>query len=191
MKTKELLGFIEDKEVVENDNWYFHATKADIDIIQSVLEEGIKSAYLRNRRGNHFNGQYYISLYKNIDEAEGLKQCFIKCPKFIVQGISPFYADRNKFRFRKMFINTRVPLRTSEWDGEFHQYLQIESSKIVALEYSLSHMLSDSDEFVIKEKLNFLRDMALFLQQSDRDLPIYDMSSNREINKEKVLTLNL
>jgi len=90
-----------------------------------------------------------------------------------------------------MFINTRIPIRTSEWDGEFHQYLQIEPLKIVALEYSLLHILSNSDEFMMKEKLKFLRDIISCLKEINRDLPFYDISSNCEINKEKILTLNL
>ena len=191
MEVKEFLNFIEDKVIEENDNWYFHATRCDIDIIRKILEEGIKSAYLRNKKGNHFNGQYYISLYKNTAEAASLKLWLSEYPKFIIQEISPFYADRNKFKFRQMFINTRIPIRTSEWDGEFQQYLQIEPSKIVALEYSLSYVLSNCDEFIMKEKLEFLRDMILFLEQTNRDLPIYDLFSNCEINKEKVLSLNL
>lgn len=191
MKVKEIISFIEDKNIIANDNWYFHATRTDIDIIKKVLEEGIKSAYLRNEKGNHFNGQYYISLYKNIEEAESLKLWLSRCPKFIIQDISPFYADRNKFKIRRMFINTRIPLRTSEWDGEFHQYLQIQPFKIVALEYSLTYILSNTEEFNIKEKLRFLRDMVLCLQHLNKDLPIYDISSEREFNKKKILSLDL
>lgn len=191
MELKEILYFIEDKNITQNDNWYFHATKSDIYTIQKILEEGIKSAYLRNERGNHFNGKYYISLYKNTEDAEELKLWLRKRPKFIIQDISPFYADRNKFNFRQMFINTRVPLRTSEWDGEFQEYLQIEPFKIVALEYSLAHILSNADEANIKDKLKFLKKMILCLEKAKRDLPIYDIHSNCEINKKKVLSLNL
>jgi len=191
MKTNEILNFIEDKDILENDEWYFHATRSDIYTIQKILEEGIKSAYLRNKKGNHFNGKYYISLYKNTEDAESLKIWLRNRPKFIIQDISPFHADRNKFKFRKMFINTRIPLRTSEWDGEFHHYLEIDPSKIVALEYSLSHILFNSHESNIKDKLEFLKNMILCLEKTKRDLPIYDLSSNREINKEKILSLNL
>lgn len=157
MEAKEILSFIEDKDITANDNWYFHATRNDIEIIKKILEEGIKSAYLRNRKGNHFNGQYYISLYKNTEDAESLNLWLSESPKFIIHDISPFYADRKKFKFRRIFINTRIPLRTSEWDGEFQQYLKIEPFKIVALEYSLSHMLSNSNDFNMKEKLIFFK----------------------------------
>lgn len=191
MDAKEILNFIEDKNITPNDNWYLHATRADIEIIKKILEEGIKSAYLRNQNGNHFNGNYYISLYKNNEEAKHLNLWLCRFPKFIINDISPFYADRKKFKFRRIFINTRVPLRTSEWDGEFHQYLEIEPSKIMALEYSLSNMLSNSTNSDIKEKLLFLKNMVLCMEQKNINLPIYDLSSNREFNKQKILSLNL
>ena len=84
MESKEILSFIEDKDVKINDNWYFHATRTDIDVIKKILEEGIKSAYLINKKGNHFNGQYYISLYKNTEEVEDLNLWLSECPKFII-----------------------------------------------------------------------------------------------------------
>lgn len=191
MDAEEILSFIEDKDITANDSWYFHATRSDIDIIKKILKEGIKSAYLRNKKGNHFNGQYYISLYKNTKEYEDLNLWLIDAPKFIIHDISPLYADRKKYNFRRMFINTRIPLRTSEWDGEYQQYLEMEASKIIALEYSLSHILSKSNGSNIKENLIFLRNMVLCIEQIGKDLPIYDLSSNREFNKQKILSLNL
>jgi len=191
MDVKKILDFIEDKEILVDDDWYFHATRNDIDTIKNILEEGIKSAYLRNQRGNHFNGQYYISLYKNTNEATNLKLWLSKSPKFVIHNISPFYADRKKWNFRYIFINTRIPLRTSEWDGEFQHYLKIDPSKIIGLEYSLAHILNTGNDIEIKEKLLFLRNIALCMEQTNRVLPIYDLSQNRELNKEKILSLNI
>ena len=191
MEAKEILKFIEDKEITLNDNWYFHATRADIEIIKKILEEGIKSAYLRNKKGNHFNGKYFISLYKNTEEAKDLKLWLRKHPKFIISNIYPFYADNSKFKFRKIFINTRIPIRTSEWYGEYQQYLKIDPDKIVALEYNLTQMLSNMDIQNMKQELIFLRDMVLCLEQTNKNLPIYDLSSNRELNKQKILSLDL
>lgn len=190
MDAKEILDFIEDKDIIPDTNWYLHATKNDIETIKKILQEGIKSAYLRGEKGNHYNGKYYISLYKTTD-AESLNLWLRYCPKFIIEGISPIYADRTKIKSRRMFINTRIPLRTSEWDGEFQQYLEIEPSKILALEYSLSNMLSTLDEYNMKEKLIFLKNLVVCLEQIKSVLPIYDLSSNHEFNKQKVLSLKL
>jgi len=191
MDAKEILDHIEDKDFIPDTNWYLHATKNDVETIKKILQEGIKAAYLRNEKGNHYNGRYFISLYKHTRDAERLNLWLRDCPKFIIDGISPIYADRSKIKSRHMFINTRIPLRTSEWDGEFQQYLEIKPSKILALEYSLSNMLSTLDEYDMKEKLIFLKNLFLCLEQINSVLPIYDLSSNREFNKQKVLSIKL
>ena len=191
MEEKEIINFIEDKVFKEDEKWFFHATRNDVNTISNILNEGIKASYLQNSKGNHFNGKYYISLYKNNEAAKGLCLFLANQPKIIVNGISPLYADRKKYNLRRMFINTKIPLRTSEWDGEFQQYKKIEPSKIVALEYSLVSILSKLDDSNLKEKLIFLRDIILCMQQSNKNLPIYDLSSSKELNKEKILSLNL
>lgn len=191
MEKIDILNFIEDKNITINKNWYLHATQNDIEIIKKILDEGIKAAYLTNKKGGTFNGKYYISLYKNTNESYGLTSYLRNNPKFIIDDISPFYADRKKHNFRHIFTNTRIPLRTSEWDGEFQQYLKIEPCKIVALEYSLSQMLSNKNISNKQEKLLFLKNMVLCMDQMNKNLPIYDLSSNREFNKEKILSLNL
>ena len=74
----------------------------------------------------------------------------------------------------------------------------IEPSKIVALGYDLSYMLqelSQPDKIIRekfqKEKLKLLRDIILYMSEIDNKLPIYDFYTKREINKDKVLSLNL
>ena len=191
MNKENILNFIEDKEVEQNKNWYLHATRNDIETIKKILNEGITSAYLRGLKGNHFNGPYYVSVFKNDNLEEGLTLWTLNYPKFVINDILPFYADRKKLKFRRMFIKTRIPLRTSEWDGEYQQYMQIDPSKIVALEYSLSHILSKSNNSDIKKEIEFLKAMILCMEQANKNLPIYDLSSNHEINKHKVLSLNL
>ncbi|MCI8778078.1 MAG: recombinase family protein [Bacilli bacterium] len=97
-----------------------------------------------------------------------------------------------KFFIRMLTILAQLKIeRTSEWNGEFQQYLKIEPCKIVALEYSLSQMLSNKNISNKKERLLFLKNMVLCMDQLNRNLPIYDLSSNREFNKEKILELNL
>lgn len=190
MIPEEILAFIEDKEINYDKNWYLHATRLDINTINNILQEGIKSACLLNKKGNHFNGSYYISLYKDSNEANRLNNMLKEYPKFIIKDITPLYADSDKYNFRKYFINTKIPLRTSEWDGEYQQYLEIDSSKIIALEYSLSHILHKPG-VDIKEKIFFLKELVLCIESINNNLPIFDLESKREINKEKVLSLNL
>lgn len=44
---------------------------------------------------------------------------------------------------------------------------------------------------MFKKRLLFLQDIIRFMIYSKNNLPIYDSSSNSEINKEKVLELSL
>lgn len=198
MNVEEIIHFIEDKDFEINNSWYFHATSNDAEVVKKILEEGIKSAYLRNTKPNHFNGKYYISLYKYNTLDNGLNQWLDKYPKFVIDNIEPLYANRKKLNLRRMFINTKVPLRTSEWDGEYQQYLSIDTSKFVALGYDLSYIFKDmycSDKNIKeewqKETLQLLRNIIFYMNQTDNQLPIYDFSTKREINKEKVLSLHI
>ena len=187
MELKNFLQFIEDKDIQNNPNWFFHATRNDIDVIKMILNDGIKCSHLLGRIGNHFNGKYYISLYK-YDNNPDLSNFLIDSPKIIIDGISPYYADRKKFKIRKYFINTRLPLRTSEWDGEYQQYMRIDPSHFVGLEYSLSYLLSNQ-EYISDKQITFLKELVLYLEMQGINLPVFDLYSNKEINKEKVLYL--
>ena len=63
---EDVIEFIEDRNFKTNDNWYFHATSSNVEVVKRILDEGIKSSQLRNVNPSlyHFNGKYYISLYK-------------------------------------------------------------------------------------------------------------------------------
>ena len=191
MEKEDILNFIEYKSIEANENWYFHATSYNTESIKRILNEGIKSPYLRNEKRNNFNGKYYVSLYKNNDDATEIKKWLINYPKFIIEKITPLSADRKKYKFRRIFINTRIPLRTSDWEGEFQQYLKVDSKNIIALEYSLYEMSNNSDNQTLLKELTFLKELILVLNELNKPLPIYDLSSNREINKQKVLSLDL
>ena len=191
MERQAILQYLENQEFQPDRDWYLHATKRDIKTIQTILNEGILSSYLRRQKGNHYNGKYYVSLYKNNEEAKDLRRWLITYPKFVIHDIEPYYADRQKLKSRRNFINTRIPLRTSEWDGEFQQYLKIDPSKFVALEYSFAYILSKAEDRYVSDHIEFLKQMIFCMEEANRDLPVYDLSSNHEINKQKLLSLEL
>lgn len=110
---------------------------------------------------------------------------------FILDRINPFYADITKNKTRKIWVNTRIPLRTSEWNYEYQQYLKIEPDKIVTFRYDISDILDTEDNKLNKEMLLFLQSLIQRMIDMNKDLPVYDLSKNREINKEKVLSLHL
>ena len=95
MDIKEMLNFIEDKNFDINENWYFHATAENIEIIKQIFIEGIKSAYLLEeenkniRKQNPSNGKYYISLYKYTEFSDRINSWLDTYPKFVIEGITP------------------------------------------------------------------------------------------------------
>jgi len=56
--------------------------------------------------------------------------------------------------------------------------------------YSLYHMLEPEYKFSIY-RLSLLKDIILLLDQLDKNIPIYDLTAEREINKQKVRTLKI
>ena len=66
--------------------------------------------------------------------------------------------------------------------------MKIDKSQIIALEYSLSYLLTHDMELT-EQKIEFLKSIITCLQELNSNLPIFDFSSNREINQERVLTL--
>lgn len=65
MERQNILQYVEDTEIQPDKDWYLHATSRNIEIVQTILNEGILAPHLRGKNGNHYNGKYYISLYKN------------------------------------------------------------------------------------------------------------------------------
>lgn len=193
MDIDNLINYVEDEDISINENWYIHATADNVDVVKKILENGIKCAYLRGLKGNHFNGKYYISLYKPNTGNKGLKEWLSGNPSFVIEGINPVYANRRQLNLRRIFINSKIPLRTSEWDDEYQQYMFIEPSKFVALGYDLYYALHDihCDDKMIKEKLILLKKILIYMNDANNKLPVYDLSTKREINKDKILSLHL
>lgn len=190
MTEKEFLNYIEDKTIQINDDWFFHATDRNINTIEQILNEGIISAYLRKEKSKQgYNGKYYVSVSKKTDNPQSVYNLFEHLPLLVLSDINPIKAD-NKNKVFKLFTETFLPFRTSSKADEYHAFLKIEPTNIIALGYSLYHMMSDGYKFDIC-KFKFLKELILILEKLDKDLPIYDLSSNREINKNKVKSLEL
>ncbi len=191
MDTKEIINYLEDKDIKDDSYWFLHATENDIKIIDSILKEGIKSAYLRNdNKSTGFNGKYYISLFQNNYHSTALCKRFENNVKFIIDDIRPYYVVRES-KIRYFFINTRIPLRTSEYDGEYQQYLKIDSSKFVGIDYHLSRILLNLYKKELIKELDFMKELVYVINENNNSLPIYDLSSHKEINKDKLLSLKL
>jgi len=190
MEQKQFLDYIEDKTITIENDWFFHATDRDITTIEKILNEGIKCASLRKEKSQHgYNGKYYISVSKKTNDPQSVYTLFNHLPIFVLNDINPIKAD-SKNRIFDPFTETILPFRTSSKNDEYHAFLKIDSSKIIAIGYSLYHMLEPGYKFNIY-RLSLLKDIILLLERLDKKIPIYDLTSEREINKQKVKLLKI
>jgi len=190
MEQKQFLDYIEDKTITIENDWFFHATDRDITTIEKILNEGIKCASLRKEKSQHgYNGKYYISVSKKTNDPQSVYTLFNHLPIFVLNDINPIKAD-SKNRIFDPFTETILPFRTSSKNDEYHAFLKINPSKIIAMGYSLYHMLEPEYKFSIY-RLSLLKDIILLLDQLDKNIPIYDLTAEREINKQKVRTLKI
>ena len=190
MDGKEILDYIEDKPIKFENNWFFHATKSDINVIQKILNEGIKCAFLRHKKSEGgYNGKYYVSVSKKTNDSKCAYKLHEDSPIFVIDGIKPLKADNKNIKYIS-FMETILPFRTSWKTDEYHAFLKINASKIIALSYNLCNMLKPDCEFDVS-KLYFLKELILLLDNLEKDMPIYDLTSCREIDKEKVKKLKI
>lgn len=185
-KLIEIINYIEEKDINIQNSWFFHGTSPDIETIEQILKEGIKSSYLRKEKSNGgYNGKYYVSVSKVLKNSEhSVYKLFEHLPIFVLDNINPLPAKRHLFD-ASWFMNSIIPIRYSVYDGEYHNFFKISPSKIVALAYNLSFQNLDV------ERLQFLKRLVLCIEKNNLDLPIYDLSSKKEVNKEKVHLLKL
>lgn len=166
MDQKQFLDYIEDKTIKIENDWFFHATDRDIIIIEKILKEGIKCAALRKEKGRQgYNGKYYVSVSKKTNDPQSVYALFNHLPIFVLNDISPIKAESKNTIFNP-FTGTILPLRTSSKNDEYHAFLKIEPSKIIAMGYSLYHMLEPGYKFSIY-RLSLLKDIILLLDRLD------------------------
>ena len=185
----DMIKYIEDKRVLVKKSWYIHATR-NFDSAKNIFENGIKCASLlgKNQNGG-FNGSYYISVYKASKFNDSEYDFFSRNPIFVLDDIKvlptfkPFYLSSYLF-------DSKVPVRVSDYKYEYQVYLEIPKEKIVGFEYSLAYMLHPYYKSSIY-RLKYLKELVLYLDSIGVDIPIYDFSGGKEVNKSKLLSLKL
>lgn len=191
MELDKVVEYIEDRPIKTSNKWFLHATFNDINIIESILKNGIQCARLSGVGGNGWNGPYYISLFQNDNDYDSsiLRERFETNIKLIVTGIRPHHMIDKKFA--AFFAGSRIPIRTSGYRGEYQEYLRIDPSKFVGIDYSLSRVMCRGNIPQKESTLYFLKDVTNCVQGIIPRLPIYDLDSSSEINKTKVIDLKI
>ena len=69
-------------------------------------------------------------------------------------------------------------------------FKKIKPEKIIGLAFYFKK-LSVKNTSILNEYINMLKEITILLYEINKDIPIYDFSKNKEINKEKLLKLNI
>lgn len=218
---KEILnGFklVEDKEIRNiNPNCFFYGTSYED--IQNDLLQGIKCSYdLTGKRIKSASGPYYIPVCKNIKnyDSSDLSAFNMKATSNIslildekLPATKTINTNNNELMYTisKLFKDTTLPIRFSMYKDEYQvlnnidkkyfcgilfciiRDIENEIKKASTIPYVNSSNSSSLSNIIYT--INFLKDLIVFLNSNNIDLPLYDFSYNREINKRKVMALEI
>ncbi len=188
-----MISYIEDKDVAFDENWFYHACSFEKEIYKNILLEGIKSKFERTKRLQSsfgWNGIFYISVTReNIMEDLGKSAWnffYPYYPMFIIDKNVKAYKCRYLDKFSEFYSklsNTPLPYRVSGYVDEWHIYRVVKPESIIGIDYPLKKLES---EVYLERLVNIIE----LMNEINVDKPIYDISSRREINKEKCLKLS-
>lgn len=180
-----LISEIESIEIpsVRNLNWYYHSFYCTEENFKDFITNGIKCRKLLSLESSGNNGNYYISLLKDlgIDEEDyGFNSFMNNSTSFIIDGINPVKCSTVMWPLYHLFSRTRLPLRGSGWKDEYQEYLKIDPLKFVGLQCPLYNWINVAlDERFISDfsiDLKNLKNIILTLNEYGMNLPIYDYS---------------
>lgn len=207
---KELLqvvDYIEDRDIDINPNWFYHTNMHfDNENFQNMLLYGIKSPIYLNKTGFR-NGLWYISISKNLkaysNTEDSAYNYFVKRGvTFILDETLPIIKTKRPNFLNeligRLFWNTKVPYRVGNYIDEYQVLKKIDPKYYVGLEYYIRHQIAERIENYNKitysesplDLFSTLKQLCLILDKLEIDLPLYDFSSLKEINKEKVKSLD-
>lgn len=191
MPNKEIEKIERIAKIRKSSRWYYHAITSSPDRFLKIVQEGLlcKNILGYSRTKNGYNGNYYISLSKDIKaplEESGYLQYIEEYPMLMIADIKAIKCF--KTNCNTIFTNTIIPFRTSGYKDEYQVFNKIDSSKFIGIE-------AKAYDWSIQEKiseLKNLRDIILVMRKSGISLPIYDYSREEdgiihEVDQEKYL----
>jgi len=183
---KELLKYIEDNNILINDDWFYHAVPFSKDIYTSILKNGISAPYLLPNNNSSYK---YIFISKiNKDSKCSAFSNYSIHPNFIINGnIHSINAKDGllKYLFYGGFHGLKF---TSMYDDEYQVYKKINSENIMGIIFNLEKLLTlyvDKADYY----LNILYNIVSLLNELELEIPIIDYYTEKEINKQKVLSI--
>ena len=195
MDYNSIIKDLEDEKIQIMKDYYYHAFYYERETFNKMINEGIKSAFLRDEKGCGNNGKYYISLTKREDCEYSAYENLKHLPMFIIDdGIKTVKARnyRRKIQYPLWFTNTILPFRDCGYDNEYQKFLIVEPSSIIGIQLNIySNYIDYHDNDFTKRQLLIIKQLVKDLYIQQIDLPIVDCSTFSKINKEKILSLKL
>lgn len=183
---------VEDKDVKISDKFYYHGTEYDYDKYKKIIKEGIYSPRMlelidNKRKDNSLYEYIYLSKYS--EDLFNAYHHMIIYPNFIIDNrVNAISNDDSNI---KKLLNGGIKNRhiNSTWEGIYQVYNHISPEHILGVSYSLRELVRlYPDNYYYTNKEMILKTLSSLSELLlEYDLPLYDVYSNREINKEKVL----
>lgn len=193
MAFKDLIDYLEDTEnILVSPKNYYHAFNYNHDSFTAILNEGLKAKILLHKEGTGYNGLFYISLSRKEDCLNSAYGMLKTRPAFIIDGQIKTFKTKNivhDSNYPLILCNTFLPFRTSTYDDEYQRFLKIAPEKIKAIRYELNSVIDNRKKF--QSKLLILQNIMQDLEILKKNIPVIDIESQKEFNRDKVLALKL
>lgn len=176
-----LILHIEDQPAEVDKNWFYHGRKFTKNIFQDILSNGIKAPYLTGK-----SNYKYIFVSKQNESPYSSFHNYSIYPRFILSSqIKAISANDTLLEFilKQGFHKIHF---TSLYQDEYQVYKELKKDQIVGIAYDFYRLISRYPEHFLSN-LEILYSLSELL--TEENLPLLDLSTNREINKSKVLTL--
>ena len=184
----DMINDIEDKKCELTEDNYYHAFFYEKDEFISMINDGIKSRLLLHKESVGYNGLFYVSLMKEKECEYSIYKKLYHLPMFIINHkINAIKTNNYKIGRHsvEMFESTPLPFRGSVYDDEYQKFLKVSEKDIIGIVYNIYHNYINNGD--IKDDLIVLRSIVEVLNEQESNLLIIDKSSNKFINKNKVL----
>jgi len=182
-----IVNYLEDKDVIFDNNWYYHYKSFDKEKYNNILSKGLIAPYFNP---NHKGDYKYVYTSKANDE---------KYSSFTNNSIYPGFILNNLMYPINAYMNYAEYVNIAAHNGGFHNIIlnicsrdeyqifeRIEKEKIIGIIFNTTKIITYSD---LSSTLEILIEIEKILEENNYNLPILDYYTKKEINKEKIKSL--
>ena len=182
---KKILNYIEDKDILINENWFYHAMPFSHDNYVSALNNGILSSHLLPYHNSSYRYVFVSRANNNNHSAFANYSIY---PNFIINDKIPAVKAKDS-SIKKIICGRFHELNfTSMYDDEYQVYKKIKPEEIIGIVFNLEKLITTNKD-KLKYYLTILCDIINLLNELESKLPIIDYYTKKEINKQRVLSL--